>query len=351
MQRVTGRRSTELTQSGKAKNPTIVDVASQAGVSTATVSRVLNGISTVDSELVERVQAAIQATGYVPNGAGRALRRQKVDTWAAIVPDIGTPFFTSVVGAIESVADEHGYSVILCNTDKRIERQQHYISMTIGDQISGVVLAPTASEDIDLSPFREAGIPVVLIDGAPTVGDADTVLMDNRLAGELVARHLLAQGLTRPSCIAGDLRVRSTEDRLRGFADTFADAGYALPESRVCRTNLRADAAEIAARSLLLSSDKPDAVFAVNGPATVGAYRALRALGIQMPSEVALVGTDDDIWTNMVTPEVTVVQQPVQRIGRLAGELLLSRSRGERGEAHRIVLLPTLIPRASSMRI
>lgn len=328
---------------------TVVDVAKHAGVSTATVSRVLNGVSSVDPALAARVQSSIEATGYVLNIAGRTLRRQRAEVWAAIVPDINTPFFTSVVASLERVAVGHGFTVVLCNTDKRVEQEQKYILTAIAQQMSGVVMAPTSVRGVNLAPLRENGMPIVLIDGVPESEDVDTVIMDNYLAGGLAARHLLAQGFARPACIAGNGASKSAEDRLQGFADGYSAAGMPLPDSMIRRTDLRTDGSEVAARSLLLSRDIPDSIFAVNGPATVGAFRALQAAEIAMPQQVGLVGTDDDTWTQMVSPPVTVIQQPVDRIGRLAAELLLSHD--EASPPRKIVLPPILVPRASTMRI
>ena len=330
---------------------TVVDVAKKAGVSTATVSRVLNGIATVDGELVSRVQEAIVSTGYVLNGAGRALRRQRSDTWAAIVTDILNPFFVAMVAALEDVAAEHGFSVVLCNSDKRIEREREYVATAIRHQMAGVVVAPTSPSRFNIEPLRTSGTPVVFVDRVPHIEGVDAVTMENREAGRIVARHLLSQGFRRPGCVVGRADVTTTEERLEGLQEVYAAAGIPVPEAQVRRTDLREDGAEIATRSLLAAPDPPDCVFASNGPSTVGAFRAIQGLGLRLPDQVGLVGTDDDVWTRMVTPAITVVQQPVRKIGRLAAQLLLARSEGTPTPTDQIVLPPTLIPRLSTTRV
>lgn len=333
---------------------TITDVARSAGVSTATVSRVLNGITTVDPALAKKVHDAIALTGYVPNGAGRALRRQRSDTWAAIVPDVQNTFFTSVVAAVEDVAAERGFSVVLCNTDERLERERRYITTAIAHRMSGVVIAVASARYSDLTPLERADIPIVVIDRAVQHTRGDSVLVDNLAAGQQVATHLVRQGYRRLACIAGPSDVPTTEDRLQGFRQALQDAGISLSDSMVRRADLRADGAEVAMRSLLAGPDRPDAVFATNGPSTVGAYSGIQAFGLRMPDEIALVGVDDQEWTRMVSPAITVIRQPVSEIGRFAAQLLSSRAAnsstpGDTAPNQDIVLAPVLLPRGSSV--
>ncbi len=332
---------------------TISDVAQVAGVSTATVSRVLNGVESVDPALVEKVNAAIAATGYVPNGAGRALRRQRSDVWAVIVPDIQNSFFTSVVSALEDTAAEHGYSVMLCNTDERLDREQAYIRTAISHRMSGVVIAVASALKSDLSPLERAGIPTVLIDRAMAGSGHDSVMLDNVAAGRKAANHLARMGYRRVAVISGSPEVSTTEDRLVGARQVLEELGLSLPEELIRRTDLRADGAEIAVRALLSGANRPDAIFATNGPLTTGAYRAIQGLGLAMPGDIALVGVDDEVWTRMVHPDVSVIQQPVRDFGRYAGQILAARAASPGGAAatppQRIVLDPVLMPRASSV--
>lgn len=327
---------------------TVLDVARAADVSSATVSRVLNGKASVDPELARRVTEAVAATGYVLNSTGRALRRQVSDVWAAIVSDLQNPFFTGVVGALEDVAVRQGFSVMLCNSDERLDRERRYVSATIAQRMSGTVIAVASERESDLRPLARAGMPVVLIDRRVHDYAGDSVLVDNRTAGRLAAEHLVAQGFRRVACIAGPADVTTTEDRLCGLRAQLVQSGGGLDERYVRRTDLRTDGGVAAARSLLAMADPPDAVFATNGPLTAGAYRAVQGLGLRMPSDVGLIGVDDDQWTRMVTPQVSVIAQPVQQIGRLAGELLDARSRDPAAPPRHEVLPPTLLERASS---
>ncbi|OJV80904.1 MAG: hypothetical protein BGO37_15365 [Cellulomonas sp. 73-92] len=327
---------------------TIQDVARVAGVSAATVSRVLNGRSSVDADMASRVRQAVADTRYVPNSNGRALRRQVSDVWAAIVSDVQNPFFTGMVASLEAVAAQRGLSVMLCNTDEHVSRERVYIQTAIAQRMAGVVIAAASAKQSNLTPLIAAGIPVVVVDRRVDSYAGDTVFVDNYLAGRLAAEHLMQMGYHRIACIAGPSEVSTTEERLAGFRDALAKGKNPVSSSMVRRANLRPEGGEVAMRGLLASAHRPDAVFATNGPLTVGAYRAIQAEGLAMPHDIALVGTDDDQWTRMVVPGVSVIRQPVAEMGALAAELLLSRGSTSHSAPQHIVLDPELLVRASS---
>lgn len=328
---------------------TIADVARTAGVSPATVSRVLNGNPTVDPRLVERVQEAVAAVDYVPNGVGRALRRQRSDMWAAIIPDVHNAFFTRVVEAFEGVANADGYSVVLCNSREDAAREQAYIATSIAHQVSGVLLAAT-SASTKLTALDRAGIPVVTIDRRVTEFNGDRVTVDGQIIGHLAADHMVEQGCRVPLVVSGPPTVTSTATREQGFLATMAEMMVDVPEERVLRVDLRAGDVEEKVGRALDAMPEVDGVFAVNGPITSGTFLALRDHDRRVPEDVVLVGVDDDHWTRMVTPTVTVVAQPVDQIGRWAGQLLLARSRNDTLDNAKITLDPSLIVRQSSVR-
>lgn len=327
---------------------TIQDVAREAGVSTATVSRVLNGTGSVDPELARRVRDAVATTSYVLNTNGRALRRQVSDVWAAIVSDVQNAFFTTMVSALEGVAVRQGYSVMLCNSDEQTGRERAYIQTAIAQRMAGVVIAAASERSSDLAPLEAARIPTVVVDRRVDSYAGDSIFVDNRLAGRMAAEHLLQGGYTRMACIAGPADVSTTEERLEGFRAALKAAGRPLPANAFQRANLRPEGGEVAMRTLLSSGTPPQAVFVTNGPLTAGAYRAIQGLGLRMPDDIAFVGVDDDFWTRMVTPMVSVIQQPVAQLGALAAELLLSRAQGTDSPPQHLMLQPQLLVRASS---
>lgn len=329
---------------------TMADVARLASVSTATVSRVLNGITSVDPELAKRVIRAVNGTNYVPNNAGRTLRRSRSDLWALIVPDVKNTFFTSIMESFESAAMESGHTVVLCNTKESLELERAYVDQMLAQQVSGVVLAATSVTKSSVQKLTMAGIPVILFDRRMRSFDGDTVVVDNDMVGQLAAEHLLEQGVRRPLIVTGPKTISATVDREVGFRRTFADAELPIPADCVLRTDLMAHPSLTPLASALAEAGPIDAIFAANGPLTSATFRILQDLGWAIPHRVALVGVDDDHWTKMVTPQVTVISQPVREVGRWAARLLDARGSGEAMDPAKVVLEPTLVVRGSSLR-
>lgn len=331
------------------KVSTMADVAALAGVSTATVSRVLNGKASVDPALARRVMEVVESSNYVPNGAGRALRRSRSDLWALIVPDVKNPFFTSIMESFESAALDAGHTVVLCNTKEDLAREKAYVDQMLAQQVAGVVLAATSATSSSVTKLVSAGVPVVLFDRRVRGFDGDIVVVDNDLVGQLAAEHLIEQGVRHPFVATGPETVSSTHDREDGFLRVMGRTGLKIDPRAVLRLDLTADRAEDRLVSALEACPETDGVFAANGPLTAAVYSALRRLGRRLPDDVALVGVDDDHWTTMVSPQVSVVSQPVNELGRWAARLLEAREQRELDPA-KIVLEPTLLVRDSSRR-
>lgn len=331
----------------KEKDATISDVARVSGVSIATVSRVLNGNPRVAPELVERVQAAAQEINYRPNGAGRALRRQRSDLLAAIVPDVRNPFFVRLVEAFEKVANAEGYSVVLCNTLEDVARERASIETVIAHRVSGVLIAAASPRPSQLRPFERAGIPVITVDRDVSGFAGDTVAVDNLMIGRLAAEHLLEQGRTSPMVLNHTIDISPMREREEGFRLAMAAAGHPVPDERVYSLPFHEDRPAVVAR--LIAETVADAVFATTNTLTGEVFSALRSQGRAIGPEVGLVGVDDDRWNLMVEPQVTVVEQPSEELGRWAGQLLATRARGGEMTNARIILDPVLRPRSSSL--
>lgn len=330
------------------KESTITDVARLSGVSVATVSRVLNGHPRVAADLVKRVEAAAEQVNYRPNGAGRALRRRRADLLAAIVPDVRNPFFVRLVEAFERSANAEGYSVVLCNTQEDLAREKASIRTVIAQQVSGVLIVAASSQLARLAPLQRAGIPVITVDRQVVGFWGDSVLADNPMIGRLAARHLLEQGRTRPLVLNHSVQISPMRDREEGFRAEMALAGHPVDEQRIVHLPFHAGV-PLEISGLLKLHVSADAIFATTNTLTGAAFTALRALGRRIGPEIALVGVDDDRWTTMVEPQVTVVEQPSEQLGAWAGQLLAARARGAQVESARILLDPVLHIRESSL--
>ncbi|WP_020520194.1 LacI family DNA-binding transcriptional regulator [Catelliglobosispora koreensis] len=303
---------------------TIYDVAERAGVSPATVSRVLNGRSTVDGELVARVQKAVQELEYRPNAVARNLRRSRTTLWAVIISDVGNPFFTSLVRGVEDVAQRAGYSVVLCNTDEDIAKEGRYVSAALEEQMAGVIIS-VAGRSANVTRLIEAGTPVVAIDREIAGVQVDTVLVDNAHGAELATTHLLDSGYQRVACITGPRKVSTAAQRLKGYQRALRARGIAARDALVRYSDYREEGGYEAMASLLGEADPPDAVFVANNLMTVGAVECLVDRGIAIPAETGVVGFDDIPWAHLVRPSLTTVAQPTYELGRTAAMLLAER--------------------------
>jgi LacI family transcriptional regulator len=327
---------------------TISDVAARAGVSTATVSRALNGKSTVDPELAARVQKAAEELGYHPNGLARSLRKQSTAVLALIISDVENPFFTAIARGVEDVAQGSGYSVVLCNSDESTEKESRYIDVAVQERVAGVVLSPTgASTSIEV--LRRRGTPVVAVDRPLALAECDQVLVDTRQAAEEATAHLLAAGYRRVGCVTGPAGVRTADDRLAGYQDALRSAGVPDEPSLVRRAEYRAAGARLATEELL-GGARPDALLVANSPQAIGVLEALGKAGLRLGSDVGVVAFDDVPWATLIDPPLTVVAQPAYEIGTVAAKLLLDRIGDNTRQASARTLAARLIERGSTQR-
>ena len=330
---------------------TIRVVATTAGVSPATVSRVLNGNTEVNADLRDRVLAAVSELGYRPNGAARSLRTRATLVLGIIISDITNPFFTAMVRGVEDIAQEAGYSVILANADEDLAKESRYLEVAVAEQMAGVVLSPASSTQTRLDVLTERNIPVVTIDRRIRGSDFDSVTINNRDLARQATAHLIEQRCRRIGFIAGPSVTTTARDRLAGYTAAMRAAGRAIDPALIVPANYRIDGGYDATRALLQLPRRPDGLLVSNNLMTVGALDALSEAGLEMPRDIAFVGFDDVTWALGRRARVTAVQQPTYEIGRRAAELLLARIRGDKSAQRRVVLPAELIVRNSSQRL
>ena len=329
--------------------PTVSDVAARAGVSTATVSRALNGKPTVDPDLAARVRRAAHELGYQPNGPARNLRRQEAAVVALIISDVENPFFTAIARGVEDVAHEVGYSVVLCNSDESAEKESRYVDIAIQERVAGVILSPSGPAS-SVAKLAARGTAYVAVDRPLPGQDSDVVLVDTRLAAREATAHLVAQGYEQIGCITGPAGVRTADDRLAGYREALKAARRRRTTKLVRRCEYKAAGAHRAALDLLAQPEPPDALLVANSAMAVGVLQALQERGVRAGRDVGLVTFDDAPWTALVDPPLTVVAQPAYEIGTVAARLLLARIADSTRPATATTLAAHLIPRATSHR-
>jgi DNA-binding LacI/PurR family transcriptional regulator len=309
------------------------DVARRAGVSPATVSRVLNGAASVRPEYKEKVLRAIAESGYRPNRLASNLRRQKAEMIGVVVSDIENPHFTQMVRAVEDAAYREGYRVLLCNTDEDPEKQSSYLRMLAAERVLGVLLSPSDPAGEEIPELLDLGIPVVAFDRTVEDPRADAVTVDNRAGARLATERLLGLGHERVGFVGGPVNIETSAERRAGYEGAMRGAGFA-PRSSL--GGFRIEDGRTATEELLETGDLT-ALLIGNNLMTIGALEALKARGVRVPEEVALVAVDDPPWADLVEPPLTTLAQPVRRMADRAVELLLGGIGGRRGEPRRVV--------------
>jgi LacI family transcriptional regulator len=328
--------------------PTVQDVARHAGVSVATVSYVLNGTRFVSAGLRERVLAAVRELHYEPNAAARTLRSKRSHTLGLILPDLRNPFFTEAVRGVEDVAEAHGYTVLLANSDEDPEREATHLRVLRAKHVDGLILAPAGAPYPELEQLVDTGFPLVLLDRDLARLGVPAVMLDNEAAARAAVDHLIRLGHRRVGMIAGRPPISSTVDRRRGYRRALDEAGLPSDEQLVATGGSTIEGGAAAASTLLELPSPPTAILAANNLMTIGAVMAIERHGLSVPGDVALVGFDDFPWADVFRPRLTTVAQPFYELGRTAAELVLERQSGGGHGARRVLLPGTLVVRDSS---
>lgn len=315
------------------RRPTQADIARLANVSQAMVSYVLNGKAaiSVPDETRQRILAAADRLGYVPDKAARSLRTRKSYTIAGIIPDITNPFYPAFERGIQDVAEHHGYDLITYNTDGVAERESKCLRSAVQGGVDGVIIMPYRLSAGDLLPLLRINVAVVVLGRFPTqVGGfpLDSVYVDSVAAARAATTYLIERGHTRIGMIAGAPDTPPARDRMLGYRQALAEHGVALDERLVCSGAVREVGGYHAMRELLTLAPRPTAVFAANDLLAMGAILAIREAGLSVPDNVAVVGFDDIPAARLVWPPLTTIAQFPANLGRRAAELLIERLNG-----------------------
>ncbi len=300
------------------------DVAERAGVSTATVSRVLSGVESVQPPMRERVLRVVRETGYRPNRIAGNFRRGQTRTLGVVVTDIENTHFTAMVRATEDAAYRRGYPIVVCNTDENAAKQAAYLDMLAEERVLGVILTPANPSDRGISRLLDLGIPVVATDRPVDDPRADAVLMDNRLGVRDATNHLLELSHRRIGFISGPRHVSAGADRLAGYLDAMSAAGL---EPRVAHGDFTIECGADGARELLAPGDVTGLI-AANGTTAFGALQVIDELGLHMPDDLAFVAFDEPFWMGLLS--ISAFAQPVKAMAEASVELILERIAGER---------------------
>lgn len=330
--------------------PTIREVAESAGVSSTTVSHVINNTRFVSAGTRQRVDRAMKELGYRPNSLARSLRRGETNTLGLVLPDSANPFFAEMARAVESAAFSLGYSVMICNTEDDLVKEAHYVEVLTNKQVDGIIFIAAGDRSNALHRMHQGFPPVILVDRDLGEVQLDTVQADNRLGGYLAARHLIETGCRRLACITGSSNVTPSALRITGFTQAIEEAGLSCPADWICRGDFHPSTGYRAAQYLFSLPNPPDGIFACNDLMAIGALRAALESGRSVPADVAIVGFDDIELASYTIPPLTTIAQPKTEMAQLAVKLLVERISDGAQAARSLLLPPILIQRQSTRR-
>ncbi|MGZ4461526.1 MAG: LacI family DNA-binding transcriptional regulator [Gaiellaceae bacterium] len=328
---------------------TIQDVADLAGVSIATVSRVLNGHPDVSTRTREGVLRVVREYGFSKNRAAGALSGGRTSLIGVAVPEVESTYFAGILSGAAEALYERDMRVVLCPTHHEHQREVVLLDRLMHGTTDGALLVLPYEEEDELETLLNHGYPFVVVEPRTQLGDNIACVTATHHAGAVLAtRHLLELGHRRIGAILGPDDRLASQERLNGFRSTLATAGITPDPSLEVGSNFKFEGGEAAAAQLLDLPRPPTAIFAFNDEVAIGAMIAARARGLRIPGDVSIVGFDDALPARLATPPLTTVRQPLAELGRTAVSLLRRLINKQRVEVLRVELHTKLILRAST---
>ncbi|MBB3114424.1 LacI family transcriptional regulator [Paenibacillus phyllosphaerae] len=327
---------------------TIYDVAREAGVSMATVSRVVNNNPNVKPQTRKKVFEAIERLGYRPNAVARGLASKKTTTVGVVIPDISNAIFAEVARGIEDIANMYHYNIILCNADKKKDKEIRVINTLLEKQVDGLLFMGGAVTDEHLQAFKTANVPIVLCATTDEQGLIPSVDIDHEAAAYDAVQALLKQGHTRIAMISGTLQDPSIGfARFQGYKRALESAGITYDENLVRIGNYRYESGSEAMKYFLDLSDRPSAVFSATDEMAIGAIHQIQDSGLKVPQDVSIISVDNSRMASMVRPQLTAVAQPMYDIGAVSMRLLTKLMKKETVDHAKVVLPHEIVTRQS----
>ncbi|WP_102026530.1 LacI family DNA-binding transcriptional regulator [Salirhabdus sp. Marseille-P4669] len=325
----------------------IQQVAQKAGVSVATVSRVLNNATSVSPATKRRVETAIKDLNYEPSMLGRNLRNSESRLLLVLLPSISNPFYTEIINGIQNTAIANNYNILLCETDSNPERENIYFNMVKNKLADGIIsMDPTVNMQ-KLNELAE-NHPVILCSEYEEGGCIPYVTIDSEQAAYQAVKHLIKLGHEKIALINSDEKFLYARHRREGYERALKEFHLPIHSEWIYHSKqLDFQDGVQAIRRLLQLEEKPTAVFAVSDTLAIGALKGMNVKGLQVPHDMAIVGFDNISFSNMTNPTLTTIEQPMHKMGVIAANMLMSSIKGEQVES--IILDHELIIRESTM--
>ncbi|MCC2522866.1 DNA-binding transcriptional regulator GalS [Vibrio coralliilyticus] len=326
---------------------TIKDVAKEAGVSIATVSRVINKSPKASQSSVDSVTKAMDKLGYRPNAAARSLVSQSTNTMGVLVSDVSDPFFGTLVKAVDTVAHEHGKHILIGNGYHDAEQERKAIELLINNRCDALVIHAKGLSDEELIGYAKEVKGMVIINRhIPQLAER-CISLDNHKGAYLATEYLIRHGHTKIACVASNHGIEDSQQRIEGYLAALRDHNIELPSSYIEYGEPNNDGGEIAMTNLLTKSLEITGVVAYNDYMAAGALSVLDENGIQVPQQVSMMGFDDGLIARYVHPRLTTIRYPIEMMAQRAAQLALKLAKLEASEERAIIFSPTLVRRNS----
>ncbi|EHR1011700.1 substrate-binding domain-containing protein [Vibrio parahaemolyticus] len=328
---------------------TMKDIAKLAGVSTSTVSHVINKTRFVSEEISERVNnAAKELNYYAPSALARSLKVNRTKTIGMLVTTSTNPFFGEVVKGVERSCYHKGYSLILCNTEGDNERMRQSINTLLQKRVDGLILMCSSLEGERIDVFeRYPDIPVVVMDWGPMLFTSDKIQDNSLRGGYLAAKYLIDCGHTEIGCITGPLIKHQAQMRYEGYKRAMNEAGLDFNANWIIESDFECEGGYQAFKKMAERGTLPSSIFVSNDMMAMGVINAANDLGIKVPDDLSIIGYDDIHIAKFMSPSLTTIHQPKYRLGQAAVETLVRRLDDKSNEAQVVQLEPTLVVRNS----
>lgn len=337
----------------KSKAPTLKDIAQQLGISISTVSRALRGMPEVNAETREAVMKLSKEVDYEPNMMATSLLKRQSNLIGVMVPNMDY-FFSTAVKGMDEAALEAGYTVVVCQSNESYGREIANVQRLLQSHVDGFIVS-LSSETQNTDHFKRIvnkNIPLVFFDRDCSDIDTPKILLDNYGGAYQAVRHLLDRGYRRIAYLGGRRNLSISNTREQGYRDAIIQYGLEVEES----INIHGDFDQNFAYQTVIDllnapSNRPDAFFAVSDRLAIGAFQAIKDLGLKMPQDIGLIGFNDEPIMSLISPSVSSVSQPVFEMGKMAARLLIEQLHSDSSELNRSeVFNPKLKIRESSMR-
>ncbi len=335
---------------------TISDIAKKAGVSLATVSRVLNDSGYVKEETRERILEVIKELNYTPSAIARSLSKSKTNTLGVLVPDITNPFFGEVIKGISQIADESNLNIILCDTDDNKDKELKSLKMLTEQRIQGIIIMPTSVEDDFNSEYLKTlenmGIPIVLVDGHVKYSSFSGVFVDNIKGSYDAVETLIKEGHEKIAIITGRMNSKPAKDRFIGYKKALMMNNIEMEDKYVFYGDYRQESGYKYTKEILEMEDRPSAIFVSNNMMTLGCLKAIFEGNFKIPEDISIISFDRIDILDTLGLNVSYVNGPSVELGKIGMKMLIeSLDENELKEVKNITLIPELVLRGSEKLI